>query len=85
MIDVQLTDDAPAAFRLTLRGLGEDLDLERSDPYVVEAEDEAFDRVLETGQRLPSGAIEVVVSEDAPLREFPTSTEVGRAIARRLL
>ena len=84
MISVQLTDEAPAAFRMTLRDrLGSEIPLERSDPYLVEAEEDAFERILARGERLPAGAIEVLVEADPLLRDFPTSSEVGQAIAAR--
>ena len=85
-IDVQIIDEAPAAFEvaLSLRG-GERLPLERDDPDRRAIEELSFDEILrrEVGP-LPSGAIRVVVGADE-FGAYPGFGEIASAVARRIL
>ena len=84
-INVSLDERGPALIRIAQRDRsGHELPLERKDPYLLEAEERAFEKLLAAGSRLPTGLIEVVVAEDA-LEGYPTSAQVGGAIARRAL
>ena len=82
-INVALDERGPAAMRLRQRNrLGQESELERDHPYLTACEQDAFTRLLERGQRLPAGTIDVLVAEDG-LRGYPSSDAVGRAIAAR--
>ena len=84
-IDVALDERGPTVIRIAQRDrVGHQLELERDDPYLLEAEERAFGQLLAAGMRLPSGSIEVLVAEDE-LDGYPTSAQVGGAIARRAL
>jgi hypothetical protein len=83
VISVQLDDLGPAQICVRQRDrLGHEFRLEREDPYLLEAEEGAFDRLLGQGLRLPRGTIDVLVGQDE-FWSFPTSAEVGAAIAER--
>jgi len=83
VISVQLDDLGPAQICVRQRDrLGHEFRLEREDPYLLDAEERAFDRLLEQGLRLPRGTIDVLVCQDE-FWSFPTSAEVGAAIAER--
>ena len=82
-ISVQLDERGPAAIRLCQRSQGgELLELERDDPYLVACEQEAYERLVAAGRRLPAGTIDVLVGEDE-YRHYPDSAAVGRVIAER--
>lgn len=82
-IDVRIDERGPASLRLCQADrLGHVVELERHDPYVLECERDAFERLLDAGRRLPAGTIEVVVGADE-FRGYPASEAVGRAIATR--
>ncbi|MCA1679267.1 MAG: hypothetical protein LC777_10145 [Actinobacteria bacterium] len=82
-INVQLDERGPARMRLCQRDrLGQVLELERKDPYLTACEEEAWERLLAEGRRLPCGTVDVLVAED-PLAGYPPSEVVGRAIAAR--
>ncbi len=81
-IDVQHNERGPAEMRVRqLDRFGQALELERLDPYLTACEEDAYERLLATGRRLPAGSIEVVVAEDE-FRRYPASRAVGEAIAR---
>src|SRR3954451_8728100 len=84
-IEVALDERGPTVIRIAQRDrAGHELALEREDPYLLEAEERAFRELLSAGMRLPCGSIEVLVAED-PVDGFPSSAQVGGAIARRAL
>ena len=84
-INVALDERGPTVIRIAQRDrVGHELELERSDPYLRDAEERAFGELLAAGMRLPRGSIDVLVAEDE-LAGFPTSAQVGLAIARRAL
>lgn len=83
VISVQLDDLGPAQISVRQRDrLGCEFPLEREDPYLLDAEERAFDQLLDQGLRLPRGTIDVLVCADE-FWSFPTSAEVGAAIAER--
>ncbi len=82
-ISVQLDERGPAAIRVTQRTQrGQLLELDREDPYLTACEEDAFERLLSGGRRLPAGTIDVEVGEDE-FRQLPAHDAVGRAIAAR--
>ena len=84
-INVALDERGAPVIRIAQRDrVGHQFELERSDPYLLEAEERAFGELLGAGMRLPRGSIDVLVAEDE-LAGFPTSAQVGAAIARRAL
>ena len=80
-INVRIDEHGPAGVRLRQASrLGRVLELEREDPYLIECEQDAYERLLGQGHRLPAGSIDVLVAEDE-FRHYPSSAAVGRAIA----
>ncbi len=80
-INVRIDEHGPAGVRLRQASrLGRVLELERDDPYLIECEQDAYERLLGQGHRLPAGSIDVLVAEDE-FRRYPSSAAVGRAIA----
>jgi len=80
-IHIRIDEHGPASVRLLQASrLGHELELERDDPYLIECEQDAYERLLGQGRRLPAGSIDVLVGEDE-FRHYPPTGAVGRAIA----
>jgi hypothetical protein len=81
-ITVRLEERGPARMRMRQRDRhGDELELARDDPELVEAEEAAWQELLGSGRRLPAGSVEVLVAADE-FGRLAGPDEIGRAIAQ---
>jgi hypothetical protein len=81
-ISVRLEERGPARIRMRQRDRhGDELELGRYDPELVEAEEAAWQELLGRGRRLPAGSVEVLVAADG-FGRLAGPEAIGRAIAR---